>query len=254
MKKSPLSTPHGSRTYGARHTPYDWKLHENPNNRGYQSANNSFQRFSVNNEAQACGDNFIPLNVSTPVTQHEKRNINQYSPASGRNSFGSGSRWYNYRNNYHATPRSNYDNRYSTYKHPNNQFYRQKRNDFKGMHRQANISEYMDINAFLEDPWKDLVKKLNDSKDINKSETSKNKSLCDLKLMDNDSVENSESKFSRDINLDDSQCSQEFKNEQVCVDLNLGTENTDLSQISNSSVNLEIVDICSSQDSLNESM
>ncbi|CAL1675229.1 unnamed protein product [Lasius platythorax] len=85
MRRSPLNTPHGSRTYGARHTPYNWKLHENANNKGYQSVNNSYQRFSVNNEPQPCGDNFIPLNVSTPVTQHEKHN-NQYSPASGRNS------------------------------------------------------------------------------------------------------------------------------------------------------------------------
>lgn len=125
---------------------------------------------------------------------------------------------------------------------------------FKGIHRQANISAYVDINAFLEDPWKDLVKKLNDPKDISKCETSKNKSLCDLKLTDNDSVEKSESKFLSDINLDDSRCSQESKNEQTHEDLSLGTETTDLSQISNSSVNLEIDDVCSSQGSLSESM
>lgn len=105
----------------------------------------------------------------------------------------------------------------------------------------------------MEDPWKDLVKKLNNSKDISKSETSKNESLCDLKLADNDFVEKSESKFLRDINLDDSRCSQEFKNEQTRVDISLETENTDLSQISNSSINLEIDDICFSQDSLSES-
>ncbi|XP_050460724.1 GATA zinc finger domain-containing protein 15-like [Cataglyphis hispanica] len=251
MKRSPLNTPHGSRTYGARHTPYNWKLNENANNRGYQSVNNSYQRFSVNNELQAGGDNFIPLNVSTPVTQHEKHNTNRYSPANGRNSASPGSAWYNNRNNYHATSRSNCNNRYSTYKHSGNQFHGQKRKCYKGMHRQANISAYIDINSFLEDPWEDLVKKFN-SKEISKSETSKNESLCSLKLADNDLVKKSENKFSRDINLDDSQRSQETKNDQICIDISLETENTDLSQISNNSINLETDDICSSQDSLNE--
>lgn len=120
------------------------------------------------------------------------------------------------------------------------------------MHRQANISAYIDINSFLEDPWEDLVKKFN-SKEISKSETSKNESLCSLKLTDNDFVKKSENKFSRDINLHDSQRSQETKNDQICIDISLETENTDLSQISNNSINLETDDICSSQDSLNES-
>ncbi|XP_072746667.1 uncharacterized protein [Anoplolepis gracilipes] len=253
MKRSPLNNPHGSRTYGSRHSPYNWKLYENANNRGYQPINNSYQRFSVNNELQPCGDNFIPLNVSTPVTQHEKHNANRYSPANGRNSVNPGSGWYNYRNNYHATSRSNCNNRYSTYKHSGNHFHGQKRRGYKGIHRQANISAYIDMNSFLEDPWKNLVKKLNNSKEISKSEASKNESLCNLKLANNDFVEKSESKCLRDINLDDSQSSQESKNEQTCVDISLETENTDLSQISNSSVNLEIDDICSSQDSLNES-
>lgn len=128
MKRSPLNTPHGNRTYGARHTPYNWKLqYENANNRGYQSINNSYQRFSPNNDLQPCGDNFIPLNVSAPVTPHEKHNTNRCSPANGRNSASPGSGWYNQRSNYHATPRVNSNNRYSTYKHSGNQFHGQKR-------------------------------------------------------------------------------------------------------------------------------
>src|SRR5436190_17832549 len=128
MKRSPLNTPHGSRTYGARHTPYNWKLHENTSNRGYQSGNNSYQRFTVNNETQPSGDNFIPLNVSTPLIQHEKHSANRYSPASGRNSASPNSGWYNHRNSYHAgTSRSNFNNRYSNYKQSGNQFYGQKR-------------------------------------------------------------------------------------------------------------------------------
>lgn len=253
MKRSPLNTPHGNRTYGARHTPYNWKLqYENANNRGYQSINNSYQRFSPNNDLQPCGDNFIPLNVSTPATPHEKHNTNRCSPANGRNSVSPGSGWYNQRNNYHGTSRVNSNNRYSTYKHSGNQFHGQKRKGYKGIHKQINISAYVDINSFLEDPWEDLVKKF-DIKEINKSETSKNKSLYSLKLTNNDFVEKSEGKFSKDINLDDSRCSQESKSDETCIDISLETENTDLSQISNNSVNLETDDICSSQDSLNES-
>lgn len=119
MKRSPLNNAaHGSRPYGARHTPYNWKSHESTSGRGYQSAEGSnYQRFPVqgNSGPQPCDDDFIPLNVSTPMTRHEKHNAaNRYSPAGGRGSPGSG--WYNnYRGNYH-TPRSNCNNRYSTYK------------------------------------------------------------------------------------------------------------------------------------------
>ncbi|KAL6444770.1 hypothetical protein ACFW04_002079 [Cataglyphis niger] len=165
MKRSPLNTSHGNRTYGARHTLYNWKLkRKNANNRGYHSVNNSYQCFSVNNERH------------TPVTQHERHNTNQYSSANERNSASPGSGWYNNRNNYHVTSRSNCNNRYSTYKHSGNQLHGQKRKGYKRMHRQANISMYIDINSFLEDPWKDLVKKFN-SKEISKSETSKNEPL-----------------------------------------------------------------------------
>lgn len=101
----------------------------------------------------------------------------------------------------------------------------------------------------MEDPWESLVKKLNNSKETSKSETSRDESS---KLTDNDFVEKSESKFSSDTDLDDSQYSQESKNEQTCIDISLETENTDLSQISNSSVNLKTDDICSSQESLSE--
>lgn len=72
-------------------------------------------------------------------------------------------------------------------------------------------------------------------------------------MANNDFLEKSESKFSKDINLDDSWCSQESKSDETCIDISLETENAELSQISNNSVNLEAEDICSSQDSLNES-
>lgn len=121
------------------------------------------------------------------------------------------------------------------------------------MNKQTNISAYVDINSFLEDPWEDLVKKFN-TKEINVSETSKDESLCSLKLANNDFIEESESKFLKDINLDDSRYSQGSKSDETCIDISLETENTDLNQTSNNSINLETDDICSSQDSLNESI
>lgn len=115
-----------------------------------------------------------------------------------------------------------------------------------------NVSAYVDMNSFLEDPWEDLVKKLDDSKDTSISEEPESESLSDPKLAESYSAERSGSKLSKDTNLDDSQCSQECKNE-CSVDTSFET-NTDLSQISkvDSSIESEVGDICSSQDSLNE--
>lgn len=117
-----------------------------------------------------------------------------------------------------------------------------------------NVSAYVDINSFLEDPWEELVKKLNDSKDANKSEGPENELLSNSKLADRNSIESSESKLSKDTNLDDLQCSQENKSD-YSIDTSFEMQNIDLSQISKikSSVKSKISDICSNQDSLNES-
>lgn len=124
------------------------------------------------------------------------------------------------------------------------------------MHRQMNVSEYININSFLEDPWEDLVKKLNDSKVTNKSKGSENKFLFNSKPADDsDSAERFGSKLSKDT-LDDSQCSQECKNE-YSIDTSFEMQNTEknLNQISKASslVESEIDNICSDQDLLNES-
>ncbi|KYM92864.1 hypothetical protein ALC53_00402 [Atta colombica] len=255
MRRSPLNNPaYGSRSYGARHTPYNWKSHENTCGRGYQPVEgNSIPRFHASNtESQSHDIDFIPLNVSTPLTRYNKYNTaNRYSPSGGRGSPSSG--WYNnYRGNYHAMPRSNKRN--PAYKHSPKQFQGQIRKDYKGAYRQVNISAYVDVNSFLEDPWRDLIKKFDDSKDIRrKDEGSESKSLSSSKLVDTDLLDKSESQFSKDTNLDDSLCSQESRNE-CSEDISFET-NTSFSQISkvNSLIELETGDICFSQDSLNES-
>ncbi|XP_077279784.1 uncharacterized protein LOC143907122 [Temnothorax americanus] len=253
MKRSPLNNAtHSGRPCGAKHTSYNWKSHENANSRGYQTAEgNSYHRFSASGaESQPCDDNFIPLNVSTPMTRHEKYNAaSQYRPAGECSSPGSG--WYNnYRGNYHATPRSNCNNQYPAYKHFPKQFHRQKRKSYRGAHRQVNVSAYVDIDSFLEDPWEDLVKKLNESKDTNKSERPENESSFNSKLADSDLTERSGSKLSKETNVDDLQCSQECS-----VDMSFEMQNTDLSQISkvNSLVESQVGDVCSSQDLSNKS-
>lgn len=125
MKRSPLNnTAPSVRPYGARHTSYNWKSPENTSGRGYQFAEGkSYQRFPVGAGSQPCDDNFIPLNVSTPMTRHEKYNAaNRYSPAGG--SVGV---WHNnYRGNYHATSRMNCNSRYLGYKHSPKSFHRQR--------------------------------------------------------------------------------------------------------------------------------
>lgn len=119
-----------------------------------------------------------------------------------------------------------------------------------------NVSAYIDINSFLEDPWEDLVKKLNNSKDTNKSKRSKNEFLFNSKLADDsDSAERFGSKLSTNT-LDDSQCSQECKNEHS-TDTSFEMQSTEknFNQISkiSSLVESEVGDICSGQDLLNES-
>ncbi|XP_012216543.1 putative uncharacterized protein DDB_G0282499 [Linepithema humile] len=228
MKKSPLNSPYDGRAYGARSTPY-WKLQENANSRGYQGVeNNSYHRLSVNNGPQTCGGDFIPLNISTPVGQHRKNNANQYNTGCSSPRGG----WRN-RNNYQNTPKSNCNNRYTAY----NQFYGQKSKGFKGGQRQANISAYVDINSFFEDPWEGLMKKLNDSN--HKSEMLNDKSLSNPKLADSDSVEKFDSKLQEDTNLNNSQYNQKSENESSNA-TSFNTENTDLSQVSKSNSSIDL--------------
>lgn len=246
MKRSPLNNAvHGGRP---RHSPYNWKnTHESACGRGYHAAEgSSYQRFPAGSAGPQPprDDNFIPLDVSTPK-YNAGNNSSANNRYSGRGS-PSGGGWYNnYRGNYHATPRSNCGNRYPAYKHSPKQFRGQKRKDYKGAHRQVNISAYMDMNSFLEDPWQDLVKKLDDSKGTSRSE-----SLSNSKLVDSDLVERSRSELSKDTNLDDSQCSRECEDADTSFEMN-----TDVSQITkvNSSIESDIGDVCSSQDSLNDS-
>ncbi|EZA56338.1 hypothetical protein DMN91_010431 [Ooceraea biroi] len=260
MKRSPLSTPRGFRGHGPRQAPYNWKS-QNANSRGYHSAGNeSCQRFVVDNEAQPRGNDFIPLNVSTPVTQHEKHGArNWHSPAGGHNNV-SPRGWHNYRGNYHGNPRLNSSNRgnsrYAAYKHPGKKFHGQNKMGYKSAHRQHDISVYVDVKSMLGDPWADLVKNLNDSKDKSTDETPKTESSSfNTTLTDCDSTKESESKLSEDTNLDNLQCNQDSRNVSP---VETSFEDTNLPETSVSEINISTSsktddDTCSNQNSVDES-
>lgn len=252
MRRSPLNTPSGPSR--RRHMTYDWSTHQNTNRKGYHSVNNgNYQSFPANNGPQTCGDDFIPLNVSTPITRYKKFSGNWHNSGDGRNNAATISGTCNYRNNYQSTPRPNYNTSYSPYKHSNRQFYGQRKGN-KGAHRHVNISEYVDVSSFLEDPWEGLIKKLNNSKGTCENEVPKIESLLNTDLSSSNSAEKFGSRYPGDTNVNDMQCSQQIEIDSS-IDVSCETEDINVTQTSkgNSSVDLEIGSLCFVQESFDES-
>lgn len=125
MKKSPLSTPSGSKGKKS----YNWKSHEHKNRTGYSYVkSDSYQCTSPNGGQRQSGNDFIPLNISTPMPEQNRRHSSNWHGSGGRNHRNSGSGGFNhYRNNYHASPKSNFNNLYSPYKLLSKQFYNHKK-------------------------------------------------------------------------------------------------------------------------------
>ena len=126
MKRSPLSTPSGSREKQS----YNWRSHDYKNRTGYgRDKSDGYQCHTpkTSPSQRQSGNDFIPLNISTPLPEHKKfsNNWNNYGGRSHRNS-GSGG-FNHYRNQYHSSPKSNFNNSYSPYKLSGKQFYGQKR-------------------------------------------------------------------------------------------------------------------------------
>ncbi|XP_034171185.1 uncharacterized protein LOC117600209 [Osmia lignaria lignaria] len=226
MKKSPLSMPSSSKPKQN----YNWKVHDRKNRTGYNYIkSDNYQCTSPN---QNSGNDFIPLNASSPLPERNWRG------SRGRNHRNSGSGGFNhYRNNYHSTPKSNFNNLYSPYKHSGKQFYGQKKGYQKDARKQVDISNYIDRTSFLEDPWAELMKKLNDSKEVNDSEMSPTfepllssesiyiDSKNELGLDDTDVSSVSRTESSIDINLENVTFGQELvnksngsNNDSVCED------------------------------------
>ncbi|XP_031850344.1 uncharacterized protein LOC116435179 [Nomia melanderi] len=250
MKKSPLSTPSSSRGKQC----YNWKLYDHKSRTGYNYDNDdSYQCVSSIGVQMRTGNDFIPLNISTPVSEKKRHSGNWYGSGGGRNHRNSGSGGFNhYRNNYHATSKSNYNNSYSPYKHSGKQFHGQKKGYQKDARKQIDISSYVDMKSFLEDPWAELVKKLNKSEDAKGGELSKlEQSLSPQSVYDITSKKYCESKS----DLDDSCLSQESKNDSS-IDGTLGLDDTDVSDLSktDSSINLKLDSVRFSEESGNENI
>lgn len=251
MKKSPLSTPSGSRGNNG----YNRRSHDHKHMTGYNSVkSDSYQCISPNGAQMHCGNDFIPLNISTPVTEQKRLSGNWHGASSNRNYRNSGNGRYNhYRNNYHATPKSNFNNSYSPYKYSGKQFYGQKKGYHKDAQKYINISSYVDYKSFLEDPWAELVKKLNKSEDANGEKSPKREQLLSVQSV----YVNSETAFENKsvVEVDDSCFSEESKSESS-LNVTLGLDDTDISSLSQtrSSIDLKLDNMRFSQESKDESV
>ena len=250
MKKSPLSTPSGSR----RNESYNWKSHDHKNRTGYNyNKSDSYQCMSPNGGQTNCGNDFIPLNVSTPVLEQKRFSGNWHGSGGGRCYRNSGGSGYNhYKNNYHATPKSNFNNSYSPYKHSGKQSYGQKKGYRKDVRKRINISSYIDMKSFLEDPWAELIKKLNTSEDTNGEKSPKREQSLSSQSIRVHSKTDFETKSG--IYIDDTCFSQESGNDSS-IRVKLGLDDTDISDVSRteSSIDLKLDGVTFSRESKNGS-
>ncbi|XP_076656040.1 uncharacterized protein LOC143360795 [Halictus rubicundus] len=252
MKKSPLSTPSSSRGKQC----YNWKLHDHKNRTDYNYVKeDSYQSLSPNGVQMHSGNDFIPLNISTPVLDRKRYSGNWHNSGGGRNHRNSGSGGFNhYRNNYHATSKSNYNNSYSPYKHSGKQFHGQKKDFQKDARKEIDISRYIDMKSFLEDPWAELVKRLSKSEDTKGVKLSTiEESLSSQSIYNITSKTYSESNCVRDVN--DSYPSQESIHDSS-IEASLGLDESDVSELSktDSSINLKLDSVRFSEESKNESI
>ncbi|KAK1133541.1 hypothetical protein K0M31_011345 [Melipona bicolor] len=245
MKRSPLSTPSSSRGKQS----YNWRSHEYKNRIGYGDKSDGYQCHTPKSSPNQkhLGNDFIPLNISTPLPEH-KRFSNNWNNYGGRNHRNSGSGGLNhYRNQYHSSPKSNFNNSHSPYKHSSKQFYGQKRVQRRDTRRQIDISTYVDMKSFLEDPWAELTTKLNKSKETNGNESSKLEQSFLLEVSV-DSHSNAECKSL--LNIDDS-CSSSKSRIESSIDAKSRLDDTDVSNKSQteSSIDLNIENMRCSQES-----
>ncbi|CAK9828121.1 hypothetical protein ANTRET_LOCUS5699 [Anthophora retusa] len=249
MKKSPLSTPSGSRGKQS----YNWKLNDHRNTTGYNNVKSDNYQYSTPKSGQIqLGNDFIPLNASSPLSE-QKRFSGNWHGFGGRSHRNSGSGGFNhYRNNYHATPKTNLNNSYSPYKHYGKQFYGQKKGYHKDTRKQVDISSYVDMKSFLEDPWAELTKKLDKSKETKGTRSPKIEQSVSSQLIYIDSRSSSESKSRA---ADDSRFNSKCRDE-TSVNVTLGLDDTDVSDLSRtkSSIDLKLDDVRFSEESKDNSI
>ncbi|XP_050577748.1 uncharacterized protein LOC126916235 isoform X2 [Bombus affinis] len=132
-------------------------------------------------------------------------------------------------------------------------FYGQKKGFHKDTRRQNDISRYIDLKSFLEDPWAELTKKLMKDKEAIGNESSKIVLSLSPQLAYVHTESYSESKSTSSI--DNSYCSPESKSESS-IDGKFGLDDTDISNVSRteSSIDLKVDSVKFSQESKNDNV
>ncbi|XP_046745243.1 uncharacterized protein LOC124410704 [Diprion similis] len=174
MPKSPLSAPSGS---DRRNKSYDWATRDRRHNSGHRGGYGGYGGYGQfqgekyecfvpgRNDAspQSTGDDFIPLGVSSPIDHHQRGNGSWRGPRRGRGGFNQ------HRNSFNLdSPRTSFNDSNSPRFFQRHQFsprgVREPRQ--KNVHRQVDIAAYVDVKSMLEDPWADLMTKLETSQSL----------------------------------------------------------------------------------------
>lgn len=211
MRKSPLSTPGGSRS---RYND-EWKFYADTGRTNYSFDGYKRGCISLNDGELNCGnDGYIPLNSGT--SDNWKQSGSRHSSGVVRARHHSGSPLFNYnRGSHFANIKQHFNDSYSPYKHTGMQFHGQNKNTYKDGHRQVDISRYFNIESALEDPWAELIQKLDDSKIINKMDVTNGCSgILDLN-------ETKQSISLVDEHFQNIQDNSESKNQPIDVDLRI---------------------------------
>ncbi|XP_046618944.1 uncharacterized protein LOC124304581 isoform X1 [Neodiprion virginianus] len=167
MPKSRLSAPSGS---DRRNKSYDWGTRDwrqNPGNRRGYGGYGQFQADKYEcfvpgrNDAspQSTGDDFIPLGFSTPVDYHPRSSGNWRGQKRGRD-------FNQHRYSFNLdSPRTSFNDSNSPKFFHKHQFSPRgvRKSHQKNVRRQTDISAYVDAKSMLEDPWADLMTKLETS-------------------------------------------------------------------------------------------
>lgn len=174
MRKTPLSAPGGSYR---RKNNYDWNSRDNRQSydggsgygqtEGGNIKHGCFVPASNQSSPKNCGDDFIPLGYSSPVNHSPHNNSGNYRGHGNGHRYrntppgAAGGRIFNnsYRKQFYhdnQNPNFNESNSPTFYQ---KQHFGMRRPHRQDAHRNVDISNYLNVKSFLEDPWADLMKK-----------------------------------------------------------------------------------------------
>lgn len=114
----------------------------------------------------------------------------------------------------------------------------------KDSHRQIDISRYIDIKSILEDPWAELMQKMDDSMTSDKAKVLNGCSSITY------SKEISKSVSLVDTYFQNNQCNAESQNQSVNTDLEISDSASNVTNISDNELGDSKVDLTSNNQSL----